>query len=233
MPPPVEEEVHRFLDLLGRPGDRADLPRLDPDPEPEDVARHLELLGTAAEAVRLRPGDLRYLEGPALLRLKDGSWTAARVPRSRRDRRRLEGQLDGPAVVSPASLGPSRSLRGLARTAFRAQKRLLAGVAAASLGVVGLSLLPPWLIYLAVREAMDGASRPYLHLIALGVLAVALFQAWSGLLRERAVLALDSRLELSLGRGFLGHLLGLPFPFLHRKTVGDFLQAFNALDAFR
>ncbi|MFP5284624.1 MAG: hypothetical protein ACLGI9_02700, partial [Thermoanaerobaculia bacterium] len=142
MPSPAEE-VHRFLELLGRPPGGTALPRLDFNPAPEDVARHLELLGTPAEAVLLRPGDLRYLEGPALLRLRDGSWMAARVPLSRRGRMRLEERLDGPAVISPASLGPGRSLRGLAGAAFRDRKRPLAWVAAASLCVVGLSLLPP------------------------------------------------------------------------------------------
>ena len=96
-----------------------------------------------------------------------------------------------------------------------------------------LVLAMPEITGVVMNQALPDGAWSTLKLVAAGVLLVAAFQAWTGWIRERTLLYLATRLETSAERGFLEHLLRLPFSFLQKKTLGDMLQAFGGLTTAR
>ena len=79
-----------------------------------------------------------------------------------------------------------------------------------------------------MNKALPDRARSTLHLVAIGVVLVAAFQACIGWFRDRVLLFLVTRMEVSAERGVLQHLLRLPFPVLDKMTVGERLQAITA-----
>ncbi len=96
-----------------------------------------------------------------------------------------------------------------------------------------LALAMPEITGAVIDRALPDGAGSMLNLVTAGVLLVAAFQAWTGWLRDRMLLFLATRLEVSAERGFLEHLLRLPFPFLQKKTLGEMLQAFGGLTIAR
>ena len=80
-----------------------------------------------------------------------------------------------------------------------------------------------------MNTALPDRARSTLHLVAIGVVLVAAFQACIGWFRDKVLLFLVTRMAVSAERGVLQHLLRLPFPVLDKMTVGERLQAFNGV----
>ena len=59
--------------------------------------------------------------------------------------------------------------------------------------------------------------------------SIALFQAWIGWLREKALIYFEHRIGFILERGFVEHVVRLPYWFLQPKTSGELLQAYDSL----
>lgn len=215
------------------------------DETPESLVLPLEIEGIQARMAVLQADEVAFLERPTLLQFKDGSWALLR----NLDRKGLQlegpegkqwvpfgnlaGVIGGPALDLSPSLPEGRTLWARLKTLLGFQKGVLIRIAVATVMLQLLALAMPEITGVVLNQALPDGAWSTLKLVAAGVLLVAAFQAWTGWIRERTLLYLATRLETSAERGFLEHLLRLPFPFLQKKTLGDMLQAFGGLTTAR
>lgn len=215
------------------------------DGTPESLALPLEVEGIQARMAVIQADEVAFLELPTLLLVKGNSWVLLR----KREGKRLQvegtngkqwlpqGVVTDAMVGSALDLSPSlpegRSLWMRLKTMLGRQKGALIriGIATAMLQLLALAL--PEITGMVMNQALPDGAWSTLKLVTAGILLVTIFQAWTGWIRERTLLYLTTRLEASAERGFLEHLLRLPFPFLQKKTLGDMLQAFGGLAAAR
>jgi len=106
-------------------------------------------------------------------------------------------------------------------------------LALASLVLQLFGLVVPEITGAVMNQALPDRARSTLHVVAIGVVLVAAFQAVTGWLRDRVLMFLVTRMEVSAERGVLQHLLRLPFPILDRMTIGERLQAFTGVSGAR
>jgi ATP-binding cassette, subfamily B, bacterial len=243
---PGVDALGRLLQLRGRSVARQELiEACRGDGSGEVLSAELEGRGIRARLARVRATHLRHLELPTLVELKDGTWLVLIRRRGRRwHAEGRDGAVEAQAsVLAEAISGQVLDLtpglpegqdvwRRLVETLLR-HRRLLVEVGLASVLMQLLALLPPQLTRLAVDRAFPEGAPSLLGLVAAGVLCAAAMQAAVGWVRESTVLYLKARLESSMGRSLLSHVLRLPFPLLQRLTVGRRLQAFAALDYAR
>jgi ABC-type bacteriocin/lantibiotic exporter with double-glycine peptidase domain len=238
--------LHRLLELRGEQCTRQEIKEKAGGAVDLDAMRRiLRPFGIEARAVRISAEDISRLELPTLLRQAPESWLVVRAKVN--EGYLLEGP-DGFREVQEASLadlhdGWALELHPLAPKGLGLWKsilhlvaqnrRALYHVALASIGLQLLALLSPQFTRLAMDRALPEGGHSLLRLVALGMALVALFQAWVGWLRQRTILFLETRLEASLSQHFLSHVLALPFPFLHKRSLGDMLQANSSLDVAR
>lgn len=215
------------------------------DGTPESLVLPLEIEGIQARMALLKVDEIAFLEMPTLLQMQDGSWV---IPR-RWERGRLEfegpngkqwipfedlaGVLGGPALDLTPSLPEGETLWVRLKVLLGLQKGTLIRIAVATIALQLLALAMPEITGIVLNQALPDGAWSTLKLVAVGMLLVATFQAWMGWIRERMLLYLVTRLETSAERGFLEHLLRLPFPFLQKKTLGDMLQAFGGVTVAR
>ena len=211
----------------------------------EALAEPLERAGIQARPAIVTADELVYLDVPTLLQLRDGAWVV--LADRRRDRLQLEGS-SGPCSITAAEVGPflsgyvldvspslpaGKGLFGRLRALVLHHRRTLALLAMASLLMQLLALVGPEITSVVMNTALPDRARSTLHVVAAGVLLVAAFQACIGWFRDRVLLFLVTRMEVSAERGVLQHLLRLPFPLLDKMTVGERLQAINGVSGAR
>lgn len=242
---PADSALQRLLELRGQRCTRQELRELGgPTWEVEDLAHLLRFKGIEARPVRIQSGDLDHLEMPTLLAL-EGGWLLLRNRTAKGlvvEGEAGSGEVDLPALAEAMSgwalecrpAMPSRPTLGKAAWALiRRHQATLLQVGAASLALQSLALLTPQFTRLAMDRAMPEGAGSLLGLVAMGMVAATLFQAWAGWLRQRTLLFLETRLEAGLAQDFLGHVLRLPFPFLQGRSLGDLLQAHSGLETAR
>lgn len=218
--------------------------RIDDAPESMQIA--LSPHGIHARAVRIAgAAEIAKLDTPTLLRRDDGSWLLLRACRrgwaivesaDGTARVRLEAlsrQLGGQALELTPHLPEGRGLWPRVRGLLHVHRDAVLQFALASLALQALALLTPELTGVVMGRALPDSAPALLRLIAAAVVAVAVFSGAVSWLRERIVLFLMTRLELSIKRGFLEHVLHLPFPQLQRRGLGDLLQAFYGIASAR
>lgn len=189
--------------------------------------------------------DLLALETPTLLQLKDGAWI---VLRERNGDQAILETADGlvrmpflaqvaPAVTHALEMSPALPEGGglwsrLRRLLF-AHKTALLQLALASVVLQVLAVATPELTGLVIGTALPNGARAMLDLIAAAMIALAVFSGAFGWLRERVVLYVLTRLEVSLKRSLLEHVLHLPFPILQGRSLGGLMQAFYGIISAR
>ncbi|HVP65977.1 MAG TPA: ABC transporter transmembrane domain-containing protein [Anaeromyxobacteraceae bacterium] len=211
----------------------------------DPLAEPLERLGIQARPALIEAEDLGFLDAPTLLQLRDGSWivlrgrdgAGAQVEGPDGERvlplAPLAAELTGYALDLSPSLPPGEGLWGRLRALLLHHRRTVLLLAGASLLLQIFSLVVPEVTGLVMNRALPDRARSTLQVAAVGVVLVAAFQAWTGFVRERILLFLVTRLEVSAERGLLQHLLALPFPVLDRMTLGERLQAFTGMSTAR
>ncbi|HEX9082138.1 MAG TPA: ABC transporter transmembrane domain-containing protein, partial [Holophagaceae bacterium] len=241
-----DHALQRLLELRGRPCSRQELKEqagraFDLD----GMRRALRHFGLSARPVRPTAEDLSHLDLPTVLRQGTDTWLILQA--RTRDGYLLEDaeglrilpeaevaqEMDGWALelhpILPKGLGIWKALF----TQVGRYRNTVLYVAAASLALQLLALVTPQFTRLAMDRALPEGGHSMLALVAMGLALVALFQAWVGWLRQRTILFLETRLEVTLSQHFLSHVLSLPFAFLHKRSLGDMLQAHSSLDATR
>ena len=207
----------------------------------ESLVYALEVEGIQARLAIVQPDEMRYLGMPTLLQFKNGSW-AILLKWGRRgvqletpsgihwfSHGKLEHLLNGQVLDLSLSLPRGKTLWARVNRLIGLQKGALVHLISASLMLQLLSLIMPELTSVVMNRTLSDNAGSMLQLVASGMLLVAAFQTWTGWIREQALLYLMTRIEISVERGFLEHLLRLPFPYLQTKTLGDLLQAFGGL----
>jgi ABC-type bacteriocin/lantibiotic exporter with double-glycine peptidase domain len=211
----------------------------------EALTEPLERAGIQARLAIVEAEELVYLDVPTLLQLTDGSWVVledhgrdairVEVPGGSRavPVAELAPALSGYALDLSPSLPEGKGLFDRLRALVLQQKRTLVLLALASLLLQLMGLVVPELTGAVMDTALPDRARSTLHLVAVGVVLVAAFQASIGWIRGRVLLFLVTRVSVSAERGLLQHLLRLPFPFLEKMTLGERLQAFTGMSAAR
>lgn len=243
---PASEAAWRLLRLRGYEGNfHAFQENYLVDETSESMVLSLEGEGIQARMAAIQVDELPFLDFPTLLQLKDRSWVIAR----KRERKgllieskdgtqrwalaQLMPLLSGQALDLSPALPDGASLWSRIKVLLAQQKSTIIRIAIATGMLQLLALVLPEITSVVMNRALPDGAGTTLKLVTLGVLMVAVFQAWTGWVRERALLYLATRLEASAKRGFLEHLLKLPFPFLQSKTLGELLQAFGGLTVAR
>jgi ATP-binding cassette subfamily B protein len=250
-PPPVRgfdavEAVWRLLRHHGHEGGlQAFREAHDVRGSAESLAEPLERAGIQARPAIVTAEELAYLDVPTLLQLRDGSWVV--LEDRRRDALHLLGSsgarpvpeaelapfLSGYALDVSPSLPAGKGLWSRLRALLLHHRRALAMLALASLLLQALALVLPEITATVMNQALPDRARSTLHVVSMGVVLVAAFQACTGWLRDKVLLFLVTRMAVSAERGVLQHLLRLPFPVLDKMTVGERLQAFTSVGAAR
>lgn len=218
--------------------------RIDDSLESMQVA--LSPHGIHARAVRVEGArEIATLETPTLLQLTDGTWILLRACRRGRGvvetadglsdipLQDLYRRSTGQALELTPGLPEGRGLWPRMRALLSAHRGILLQFALASLALQSLALLTPELTGQVMGKALPDSAVGLLRLVASAVVAVAVFTGAVTWLRERIVLYLLTRLELSIKRGLLEHVLHLPFPQLQARSLGDLLQAFYGIASAR
>lgn len=233
--------LRRLLELRGERAADEEPRAYERGESAESLLVELDAMGIAARLVHVPKEELRFLEAPSLIQLEEGSWLLLHAAGGRSIRvegpkgmQRLRAaalppQVSGIAVQIMQGLPPGRGIWSRLGTLLSGQRKIAAQAAVAGLVLMLLTLLPPQLTRLMVDRALGRGSASMVALLAAAVVLVTLFQVWTGWLRARAILYVKTRLETTLGHGFLAHLLSLPFSFLSRSTSGQHLQSFMAL----
>jgi len=215
------------------------------DGSPESMVLPLEVEGVQARMAVLQADEVPFLELPTLLQLKNGSWVLLRnlerknlLMETREGKQhlpidQLSTSLSGQALDLSPALPEGKTLWIRLKSLLGHQQGTLIRIAIATVMLQLMALAMPEITGIVMNRALPDGAGSTLKLVAAGVVLVAIFQAWTGWIRERALMYLATRLEASAERGFLEHLLRLPFPFLQKKTLGEMLQAFGGLTAAR
>lgn len=239
----AEEALARVLRMRGHRETRRDLRG---DGSIEAMLHELDACAIDARMARLGPDDLRFLDPPALIQLQDGSWLLllreggrgeAVVETADGVRRVSAAALQAHATEGALQILPQppadRNVWHRVGALLVDKPRVLVQIAAASLLMVLLALIPPQITRLVMDRAIPSGAMSLLTIITIALIAVTLFQAWTSWLRARAILYLKSRAEAIMETELLAHLLSLPFAFLSGKTTGQLLQGFAGLGAAR
>ena len=242
----LTEAVWRLLNLKGAGGSfQAFLEAYPLDECLEALVRPLAEVGIQARVALVELDEVCFLQTPTALQLQDGSW--ALLQSGERNRFRIEtpaglailsrGQLaqlfGGRALDLAPALPEADTLWARIKLLLGRQRSILVQVALVTLALQLLALAMPGITGVVMNRALPDGAESMLKLAGAGVLLVAAGQAWTGWVREQALLFLATRLEMTVERGFLEHLLRLPFPVLQQRTLGELLQAFGGLTTAR
>ena len=243
---PALEALWRLLGRLGREeGLQAFQDSRWAGPEPEQMVETLEALGVQARAALLQGEELRFLERPTLVQLREGTWVLLRAFRKRRFQletaegdlhvapEALAGRISGKALDLSPALPPGATLWARLKPLFLRRPECLLQLGAALLMLQGMALATPAITALVMDRALPDGARSLLGLVVAGMFLATVHQVWIGWIQERVLLFFTTRLELSAERGFLEHALRCPFPFLQGRTLGELMQAFGGFAAAR
>jgi len=209
------------------------------------LAGSLERVGIQARPAVIEAEELGYLDAPTLLELKDHSWivlrrrgTASAQIESARGLcsvrlSELAPALSGCALDLSPSLPPGRGLWPRLRDLVLRHRRPLALLAGATLLLQLFGIAVPEITGVVMNRALPDRALSTLRVAAAGVVLLAAFQAFLGFVRERVLLFLVTRVEISSERGILQQLLEFPFAKLESWTLGERLQAVTGMGAAR
>ncbi len=217
----------------------------EPDSTLTLIAR-LERHGVHARLARISNEELRQLDGPTLILLRDGRWLL--VTSIRRGQIVVEDSLGSEQTLSSGAV--SQAFAGLvvdrtpelpAGTTVISRilrliwqhRRALYPVVALILLLQGLGLLGPQLTRLLIDDAVPHAATELLHEIVAGMFLIALLRAAASWLEQCIVQVMQVHLDASLERGLLAHVLRLPYRFLEGKSVGQIIQGFMGITRAR
>ncbi|MCU0681615.1 MAG: peptidase domain-containing ABC transporter [Polyangiaceae bacterium] len=126
-----------------------------------------------------------------------------------------------PRTAAKAAFGPM--VRQLLR-----ERGVWTRVLLSSLALQGLGLALPLLTGVLVDRVMPHRDFSLLALLGAGLAGVLVFQWLFTLARAYALLALRAAVDVRMTRGFLEHLVTLPYSFFERRTTGDTLARLNS-----
>ena len=166
--------------------------------------------------------DRAFILDPA----QDGRW---------HDRASLSRHFTGVAVeLRPAADFVPESERRRLRlsqlwSGARGLSRTIAQVALLSLVLQAYALATPYLLQLAVDQALPAFDNDLLVVLALGFGLFAIVNAAGSLLRSFVLLASGTALSFGIASNVARRLMRLPIAWFEKRTVGDVLSRFQSV----
>lgn len=108
-------------------------------------------------------------------------------------------------------------------------KRAIAQVAILSLVLQAYALASPYLLQLAVDQALPAFDNDLLAVLALGFGLFAVMNAGATLLRSFVLLASGTALSFGIASNVARRLMRLPLAWFEKRTVGDVLSRFQSV----
>ncbi|MDB5423532.1 MAG: putative bacteriocin processing/transport ATP-binding protein, partial [Phenylobacterium sp.] len=108
-------------------------------------------------------------------------------------------------------------------------KRAIAQVAILSLVLQAYALATPYLLQLAVDQALPAFDYDLLAVLALGFGLFAVMNAGASLLRSFVLLASGTALSFGIASNVARRLMRLPLAWFEKRTVGDVLSRFQSV----
>jgi ATP-binding cassette, subfamily B, bacterial len=217
---------------------------------PRDLVEAGETIGLQLHHIqRTRWTGLEKLSFPALLHWNQDYWVVVyavqgdRVviadPMNRYQRcesvpqAMLEAAWDGQLwLVQAAPKAESFNLRWFLPVVWQ-YRRLLGEVLLASLVLQVLGLATPMLTQVVIDKVVVHHSLSTLHVMAIALLGVGVFEAILGILRLFLFTHTARRLDLSLSSQLFRHLLDLPLAYFEARRVGDTVARVQELENIR
>ncbi|MGF1496206.1 MAG: type I secretion system permease/ATPase [Elainellaceae cyanobacterium] len=112
-------------------------------------------------------------------------------------------------------------------------RHLLGEVLLASFTIQLLGLATPIITQVIIDKVMVQGSIPTLDVMAIALLAVAIFEAVLGVLRMFIFTHTTNRLDMSLSAQLFRHLLRLPLAYFEARRVGDTVARVQELEEIR
>ncbi|MFW5451943.1 type I secretion system permease/ATPase [Thioalkalivibrio sulfidiphilus] len=112
-------------------------------------------------------------------------------------------------------------------------KRLLGDVLLASLFIQLFALITPLFFQVMIDKVLVHEGRSTLHVLAIGLLAVSLFDVLLNMLRTYVFSHTTSRIDVVLSSRLFDHLSRLPISYFKARRVGDTVARIRELDTIR
>jgi subfamily B ATP-binding cassette protein HlyB/CyaB len=149
----------------------------------------------------------------------------------------LEAEWDGRLVLMTKRLGLSDLARRFDITwflsAMHKYRRLLIEVLIASFFLQLFSLVTPLFFQVVIDKVLVHRSTSTLDVLAVGLVAIALFEAVLGFLRTYLFSHTANRIDVELGARLFRHLLALPIGYFQARRVGDSVARVRELENIR
>jgi len=112
-------------------------------------------------------------------------------------------------------------------------RKLLGEVLIASFFIQLFALLTPLFFQVVIDKVLVHKALTTLHVIAIGMLAVVLFETLLGGLRAYVFSHTSSRIDVALGAQLFKHMLRLPIAYFESRRVGDTVARVRELETIR
>ena len=112
-------------------------------------------------------------------------------------------------------------------------RRLLSEVLLASFFLQVFALVSPLFFQVVVDKVLVHRSLSTLEVLAVGLVAIALFETVLGILRTYLFSHTTNRIDVELGARLFRHLLGLPIGYFQARRVGDSVARVRELENIR
>lgn len=112
-------------------------------------------------------------------------------------------------------------------------RRLMGEVLLASFFIQVFALLTPLFFQVVIDKVLVHKGLTTLHVLAIGMLALILFEVVLGGLRSYVFSHTSSRIDVTLGAQMFRHLLRLPIAYFEARRIGDTVARVRELETIR
>ncbi len=112
-------------------------------------------------------------------------------------------------------------------------KKEMAIVMAASLAMICLSLMMPFLLQVIFDRVLPAKDETLLNLVLVAALCFSIAEAVIGYVRSYYLIYISSKFEFIAMSSFFKKLLSLPFEFISTRHTGDFTRRLNEMERLR
>ncbi|AZO32333.1 type I secretion system permease/ATPase [Mesorhizobium sp. M1B.F.Ca.ET.045.04.1.1] len=149
----------------------------------------------------------------------------------------FEGVWDGQLVLMTRRAGLTDLARrfdiGWFMGAIHKYRQLLGEVLVASFFLQALALVSPLFFQVVIDKVLVHQSLSTLDVLAIGLVAIAIFEAVLGVLRTYLFAHTTNRIDVELGARLFRHLLALPIAYFQARRVGDSVARVRELENIR
>jgi subfamily B ATP-binding cassette protein HlyB/CyaB len=216
-----------------------------------EMIRCAKGLGLKARSVRADWSRLEHTPLPAIAALRDGSFLLlgrrgedqilVQVPDAPRPSMMSRGELEAAWNGQLVLMTKRAALTDLARRfditwfmgAIHKYRWLLGEVLIASFFLQLFALVSPLFFQVVIDKVLVHQSMSTLDVLAIGLVAIALFEAVLGFQRTYLFSHTTNRIDVELGARLFRHLLALPISYFQARRVGDSVARVRELENIR